>query len=175
MKCLVLASVLSMEAFAQTPVIPNLPSIVTGFGVSDNRGTSPQYGVDVTVAVRMQKTNLYWWNNISTPIGKAAGNKPLASTVETGAAWAAAQSGRVTLVFIMLGGLSIAPSGTSASSFVAPNISASMGLSISLSQHWAVMPYFKLLATSTGPTTAIGTAPIATIVQPGFEFHYLFN
>jgi hypothetical protein len=173
---------LALAAFGQivppAPATPaSLPPYVAAIGASDNRGAVPQYSVDVTVAVLIQKTNLFWWNHVSTPIGKASGGQALASTIETGAAWVAAQSGRVSLVFILLSGLSIAPAPSSGSN-VSPNVSASVGVSIRLSQHWAVMPYIKALATTAAQAPApAGTTPngIATIVQPAIEFQYLFQ
>lgn len=141
-----------------------LPTYVFGVGVSDDRGQVCPLSGDVTFALLVQP-KMYWWSNVGTPLCKSLNGQPTPSVITTGFAFVPASAGRVSLVLIVLGGLSI----SQAPAVATPAFSGSVGVDVRLASHLAFMPYMKALATN--QTTPNG---ISTVLQFGAQLQYTF-
>jgi len=145
----------------------SLPSFVAGVGEEWSRGASGKLGTDVTVAQLIGSSSFYVWGNVFTPDVKGTPGNPTPSTITIGGAYVAAQTGRASLVLIVLGGFSMPANGMQA----APAFSGSVGVPIQIARNWAVMPFAKALATGTAVTSANS---VSTVLQFGLEFQYEF-
>ena len=157
-----------------TALMGQLPPYVIGAGAALDRSTGNQITADVTAAVLLKNTSFFWWSNIDTPLHRGVAGQPTPSTITTGGAWVAASTSRLSLVFIMMAGFSIADTQSSAAGItsVTPAFAGSIGVPIRIGTGpWAVMPYIKALATAATPTPTNG---VSTIISPGLEVQYNF-
>ena len=149
-----------------------LPSIVAGIGPTWARGATNPFAVDFNFGLRVGSSNWYSYSTVSTPIttGSPAGSPPVASTITTGGAWAAAQSasGKVTLLLIVQAGFTT----VQANSTVAPSFNGSVGVAFKIKPNLYVMPFAK----ASNATTVTNSSALATAVfQPGVQVMYGFG
>jgi len=181
-KLLVTAALLAYSAWAQTATpatlvpsasaaSPPLPGLTVGVGPSWMRGAAYPLSLDTNLAFHLAG-NLYSWTTVSTPVAPTPANGiPVASTIVTGGAYVAAQSGTgsVSLVLIVETGFST----SQATSSLAPAFSGNVGVAFRLGKsNTYIMPYAKAANAAVSST---GGSLATAVFQPGVMFLYGFK
>jgi len=181
-KLLVTAALLACSAWTQTAapaapapsgsvVSPPLPGLTVGVGPSWMRGAAYPLSLDTNLAVHLTG-NWYSWTTVSTPVVPTPANGvPVSSTISTGGAYVAAQSGTgsVSLVLIVETGFST----SQATSNVTPAFSGNIGVAFRLGKsNTYIMPYARAANAAVSST---GSSLATAVFQPGVMFLYGFK
>lgn len=181
-KLLVTAALLAYWAWAQTatPATPEpsasaasppLPGLTFGVGPSWMRGAAYPLSLDTNLAFHLAG-NWYSWTTVSTPVAPTPANGiPVPSTIATGGAYIAAQSGTgsVSLVLIVETGFST----SQAASSLAPAFSGNVGVAFRLGKsNTYIMPYAKAANAAVSST---GGSLATAVFQPGVMLLYGFK
>lgn len=173
-RLLISAALLAYPAWAQTPTAAAsapIPGLTVGVGPSWMRGAAYPLSLDTNIAFHLTG-NWYSWTTVSTPVAPTPANGvPVPSTISTGGAFVAAQSGTgsVSLVLIVETGFST----SQATSNVSPAFSGNIGVAFRLGKSDTyIMPYAR---TTNAAVSSTGSSLATAVLQPGIMFLFGFK